>query len=73
MKLRDSRPEAAVFCQVFLKKNEKYDFSWQKIVMVINRCKCSGVIKQNTGRKYVFIRTCKAIHERKTTKYKGQT
>jgi hypothetical protein len=32
--------------------------------MVISRCKCSGVIKQNTGRKYVFIRTCKAIHER---------
>jgi hypothetical protein len=32
--------------------------------MVINRCKCSGVIKQKTGTKYVFIRTCKAIHER---------
>jgi hypothetical protein len=23
-----------------------------------------GVIKQNTGRKYVFFRTCKVIHER---------
>jgi hypothetical protein len=31
--------------------------------MVINRCTCSGVIKQYTGRKYVFIRTCKAINE----------
>jgi hypothetical protein len=27
-------------------------------------CKCSGVIiKQNMGRKYVFIHICKAIHE----------
>jgi hypothetical protein len=33
-------------------------------LMVIKRCKCSGVIKQNTGRKYVFIRTCKAMLER---------
>jgi hypothetical protein len=24
----------------------------------------NGNFKQNTGRKYVFIRTCKAIHER---------